>query len=1090
MPTKAYFIGLGGCGLKTVSELQQKLCPNGVNNQDPNGDVYQFTYIDTDLKTLEPINKNKVVIRNADFVSLGATNPYLSWKNAQDNTTPEKQRLNEWMIPQEVGNRFVLPNQTLAEGAGAERMRGRTGVYYCYENIYREITTKLSQFAQYVPGQTSTEENVWVIASSCGGTGSSITMDVLYMINKIVNRDSQHAPNLKLVLFMPQPFIDCNRNNVNYPLNAYSYMWEANAFRKVHQDGKGNMFKYFSVLPDSNNDNVSQFELFRYIIPVDYETTFYAKIELNSLYSTVAEMIYYLNKGTSANSMVSNMSNDMAQLRDVTHKYDIDWTRPLVSYGYRVVKKANDALSEYIRIRGTYEVLKYGLMGTELPEDQKETVKKEFGKETVLRYLCDLDAEGVQATDGSLQNILTDKYQERRIPNGEFTTSQAKAFVSGVEQIQGDELNIVKNIAIKTIKEKINEGVKKAIIDHGIDYALDLLHIVDDFYLEKYEVTGTIKEMYNDASEKIIKAKQVCEKLYNKNLEKVLKSKEAATLQKALKEYRDWKVKEQLYKISLEILDELTKTGTGYLEILRKKGAKTQGLREVYNRIVGYCGKWEEEYRELARKFRSTSKDVFTVTIPDLSAIATGENSTDWARDHVFDRLYCTTVIDYDRERELGSGQRIPLRKGETGTNHLDTYVEPIADVLLEIALSEGNVLTFERDVERKVFDKIRFILDEVCSLEGTSVSGWLNMSLEQILDDGDLPRGMTKDQFYNMLDDKDAIPVLYPKLSGGATKPKHTRYIYATDSQSLATKIGYNPNDTQDNQFVQDTDMSDRILIMKMELGLDFVSYKYFDDIQRVYENMHSEIKNGDWGCHLHREFANSNIEKSVREIEARKESVYASKFFKMYYYQTIIDVLKEKDRDTYNNIFGIFEFDTNITSTQQRSNYDFLFADSEDEENSSNGDFEENSSNGDFFSEGNNVCDKFFDFKLVPSERKVHLKLSKVTQEVDKLVVDNNSVSLELGDNEYKQGANFINGLIANKDIVDCLKCIDEIETFIRGFREKYSPFTTEIRHRLQLESVNDGNLKLMVLINQWRRKPVNEHIVNSAREAWSGQ
>lgn len=72
MPTKAYFIGLGGCGLKTVSELQQKLCPNGVNNQDPNGDVYQFTYIDTDLKTLEPINKNKVVIRNADFVSLGA----------------------------------------------------------------------------------------------------------------------------------------------------------------------------------------------------------------------------------------------------------------------------------------------------------------------------------------------------------------------------------------------------------------------------------------------------------------------------------------------------------------------------------------------------------------------------------------------------------------------------------------------------------------------------------------------------------------------------------------------------------------------------------------------------------------------------------------------------------------------------------------------------------------------------------------------------------------------------------------------------------------------------------------------------------
>ena len=59
MPTLAYFIGLGGCGLKTVADLQQRLCPTGDFSE------YKFTYIDTDDATVSKINEHQSVIRSA-----------------------------------------------------------------------------------------------------------------------------------------------------------------------------------------------------------------------------------------------------------------------------------------------------------------------------------------------------------------------------------------------------------------------------------------------------------------------------------------------------------------------------------------------------------------------------------------------------------------------------------------------------------------------------------------------------------------------------------------------------------------------------------------------------------------------------------------------------------------------------------------------------------------------------------------------------------------------------------------------------------------------------------------------------------------
>ena len=218
MPVKAYFIGLGGCGLKTVSELSRKLGPQ--NSNDPE---YLFTYIDTDGKTLEQINREQILIYNQDFVNLGDTNPYQVYRNNLGGKTPSAKRLREWMIEQEKGHGFTLSNIPLSEGAGAERMVGRVAMLHNYRAIEGELRKKIARFQDEKNNGNTVDFNIWLFASSCGGTGSSLTLDTLYLI-KCLSNSSVGNPNLKLVLFMPEPFIEANRGNVRYKLNAFSYL--------------------------------------------------------------------------------------------------------------------------------------------------------------------------------------------------------------------------------------------------------------------------------------------------------------------------------------------------------------------------------------------------------------------------------------------------------------------------------------------------------------------------------------------------------------------------------------------------------------------------------------------------------------------------------------------------------------------------------------------------------------------------------------------------------------------------------------------------------------------------------------------------
>lgn len=912
MATKAYFIGLGGCGLKTVSELQQKLCPDG-NNQD-----YLFTYVDTDDKTVERINQDgKVIIRNSDLINLGQSNPYRIYMGAQGGYEPKQKRFMEWIIPQDGTAGFTLPNNMLVDGARGQRMIGRTAVYHRYDDIRNEISSKISTFTKY---KSTDNQNIapqiWVFASSCGGTGSSMTLDVLYMLHNIINKDLDCSPETRLVLFMPKPFIDVNRGNEDYPLNAYSYMWEINAFRRDFEKGLDDRYKHFSAVPRDIEIDV-KFEVCKYVIPVDNETNFNAKIPLDSLYKTVAELVYYSVTGETAKKLLSTICNDQTALTENDADDDtptnkttpFKWCRNFVPYGYRVIKKANEEFIEYMRRRSYYEILRYGLLGEHLADDPKlrDKVKREFGNEYVMRHLCEVEGEIYNLSEGSLQRNIEEKYAEIVIRPDSLDARTASALLNSIETVSG-ELGNIKAKCQSLVTSEIDKGVARYITEHGLYYTFDVLNIVDDFYLEK-NIDDTLSKHLVELKRSLDGTRDQC----NAMIAKGFKSKEAGAMQKLLMEYKEACAAYSITKNALEIIAGLTELHSGYLEILRKGDSSRNGLQRVIEMTEGELRPANQNYSLLAEEFLASNKNALTEYLPDLVKIASGEGDTYWKKDSLFDTLYCSSIIDYDREFELKHNQRVPVRKNEK-RNNLCNYLEAISvggNVFVEIAM-DNNRLRFEDNYRKSILSPLHGAIQN--AIEAPSpASDWLKEPLHQALGRRDfLPEGRSREQYIDALGNKSRIPLLFP-MSASALEPVNVRYLYAGASEELAKELGFKDTDSE-NEFILDSNMTDRFLIIKMPLALDFFSYKYFAEIQGTYFRNRTRVQRGDVGCHTHKLFSYLNLDRSEQVLQEmksverqRRAAKYAFGLFRAQFWQTFIEFMKKENVNLYNRLFGL---------------------------------------------------------------------------------------------------------------------------------------------------------------------------------------
>ncbi|MBR5103057.1 MAG: hypothetical protein IKV05_00030 [Bacteroidales bacterium] len=916
MPTKAYFIGLGGCGLKTVANLQQRLCPTGQT------DEYKFTYVDTDDDTIKKFNEGgRSVVKINDFLNLGQTNPRAEYDVAKGGQTEKQRRFMEWIIPQDGSARFDLPYQPLYDGARARRMIGRTAVHREYENIKSELEKKISTFAAYDPmNPTGNVPSIWVVASSCGGTGSSMTLDILYMIDRIVVEKYHQSPDLKLVLFMPKQFIDNNKSNDDYPLNAFAYLWEMNAFRLDYQSNITDRFYNFSV--GTFESSGKPFPLYKYVIPVDPETSKGAIIPLESLYPVVAELIYYSNMGQAAADMRSKNSNDQNVLDGLTTNENsfCTWTQTLVPYGYRLIKKANDELRQYMSVRAKYEVLKYGILGAGIPEDEREVAKVAFAKDYILKAICSIPKLGVMATDSSLEAEVNAVFDAIRVnPNG-LDRARIQYNLTSIDEAEA-ELKSLESKIFNIIKGSIDKGVEKIILEKGLVYAKELLHLVDDFYLER-TVLPELKLMKED-----ILAKKESKRSECGACSANFKEKQAPAAAKLLTEYRDLASQYQIIHIAINLIEnKLTAYPLGYLELLRKGDeSRTTGLHKVINMIENEASDAYERLTGLAKSFIESEKEALTIYLPQLHKIAQGQNDSFWTKDSLFERLYHESMITYDKVLDAASQIRVPVRNSE-GDNNLRFFISPVcsgATSLLKLAQSE--VLNVGTNLQKWIISPIDDQIQVGVNRENTLASDWMKLPLYDSLEiEGMLPSGMDRVAFLNNMAELQKMPVLYPQ-GAGSTVPRMTRFRFACASKEMAKSLGYEERSSE-HDFIEDPSMDDRILIIKMPYGLDFWSYKYFDEIKKFYLDRWEDVKAGHYGCHIHKDFSLLNITPAVDKVQQPRNVRYVQTLFSAVFYQKFLDLLMEHNRPLYDRVWGEFSLDFG-TPSEQSSGYDFGF-------------------------------------------------------------------------------------------------------------------------------------------------------------------
>ena len=185
------YIGLGGAGTDAVNAVYEK---NQLNKVSCNKE--QYLLIDTDCLS----RKYLPDVLQKTFIGIGSKSPDQIRKEVLDS--PQRECLLDWYDYYEC-------DHPLNDGTGMVRPYGRIALISKYEEVYHRLSSALCELERGL----ATDEllHVIVFTGSCGGTGSAITLDILYMIRTImmsgVIHDVEKCNNISLLVAMPQLWI-------------------------------------------------------------------------------------------------------------------------------------------------------------------------------------------------------------------------------------------------------------------------------------------------------------------------------------------------------------------------------------------------------------------------------------------------------------------------------------------------------------------------------------------------------------------------------------------------------------------------------------------------------------------------------------------------------------------------------------------------------------------------------------------------------------------------------------------------------------------------------------------------------------------
>jgi len=417
------FIGLGGAGVYSVAEFAEKIRNHGSNQGNT------FAYLDTDEKSLADFP----FIR-PDFIQLSGKdrNKGHSIENLIKNSTKlaispdisENQKKKHIQFLRWY-DQNIVSSEALSKGAEGIRMLSRAMLFADYPIIKRKIAERMT-YVDPADGQQKIRK-IYVVSGTCGGTGSGIVIDILYMLNEIRKSQNLMATQLpiNLLLVMPQGYINGTKDTSSlfnaYRLNAYALIDEINACLKDYYGFYTDADKVVDAATGQENINVLvgntlagmqmnkyrccdnevapfQFDVFQNAFLFDSVTADGFDMSHEQRSENVANFLFTLEVGSQANATLDmHISNHIR-----TEKFNsagAPFIKGFAATGMYVAQTWEELTRKYVRDKFMYQMLHYGFVGDGAVDDSvllKDTTA--FGgriQEIINKAKTPVDGDGI-----------------------------------------------------------------------------------------------------------------------------------------------------------------------------------------------------------------------------------------------------------------------------------------------------------------------------------------------------------------------------------------------------------------------------------------------------------------------------------------------------------------------------------------------------------------------------------------------------------------------------------------------------------------------------------------------------------------------
>jgi len=527
------FIGLGGAGSYAVATLH-KMFHDYYAFEKANPDIKkdyldmlddEYLYIDTD-ESVKGANEFKNVIKDTEFINLGKASPdsiiNLVEKKIKDSySSKDDLRVKEWFDKLRARN-----SKTLENGADGVRMCSRIAVFNsCIQNggiedkIKEKIKLVITRQAKYrLANGGAKQPRVYIVTGSCGGTGSGIFLDVLYMIDEVfkasLTNDSTLTLDVRPIIVMPQKFIeelkDTDVLKTNYKLNSYAFFNEINA-----------------VLKDFyNSEDNTQFGQF-YLKYSKTEKTFkpYRIAYLFDAYSTdkilthkeatqkIANFLFDLELTAFNSNENDNNAFDTSTTNSLENIYKASRTNKYINgfstLGYCSIEKGDYIFKKYIKKKLIYETLKYGFIGEAviLTDTEKASIVNEF--DSILTNSFKKTFNEIDTIINDINSYLSGSSEKKqnminlyKYDSINVSDDDSDEELKYIKKIQ----NIIKNF-IEDIEKKTYNFCKQKLMTHSLNSTYALIDHLDFYYYNKKD--NSHKKLFNIKLESIEKEKSL-----------------------------------------------------------------------------------------------------------------------------------------------------------------------------------------------------------------------------------------------------------------------------------------------------------------------------------------------------------------------------------------------------------------------------------------------------------------------------------------------------------------------------------------------------------------------------------------------------